>query len=378
MPIDRAALGYAVGNVSSSVALVLINKWVFSGGFRFPMTLTFFHFVFTDLFYRALEAAGLFVRKSMPFHDAFRMAATGVGSIGFMNISLHLNSVGFYQITKLAIVPATLCAQSLLFGISTSTKIKLSLAILLLGLGLATVTDVQLNAPGFIIGVAAVLSTTIFQLWQGSKQKEYDLSGVQLQAAVSQWQALQSLCAALAMENLCVARLPWEDGGARECATAFHYSFTEFEAHRGTLALVGLTCVIALCVNGCSFGLIGRTSAITFQVVGHTKTCLVLAGGFILWPVSNVQQMIDNAIGVGVAFLGCVLYGHIKMAEGAQRLDVFDRCCPTAAQSWLSPHKYKQVEEPIDSADTEMGSCAPSSPSLPPAPENDEDTAPKA
>ena len=95
------------------------------------------------------------------------MAATGVGSIGFMNISLHLNSVGFYQITKLAIVPATLCAQSLLFGVSTSTKIKLSLSVLLLGLGLATVTDVQLNAPGFIIGIAAVLSTTIFQLWQG-------------------------------------------------------------------------------------------------------------------------------------------------------------------------------------------------------------------
>ena len=61
------------------------------------------------------------------------MAATGVGSIGFMNISLHLNSVGFYQITKLAIVPATLCAQSLLFGVSTSTKIKLSLSVLLLG-----------------------------------------------------------------------------------------------------------------------------------------------------------------------------------------------------------------------------------------------------
>ena len=75
MPIDRAALAYAVGNVSSSVALVLINKWVFSGGFRFPMTLTFFHFVFTDLFYRSLAAAGLFVRKSMPFADAFRCSS---------------------------------------------------------------------------------------------------------------------------------------------------------------------------------------------------------------------------------------------------------------------------------------------------------------
>jgi hypothetical protein len=37
-----------------------------------------------------------------------------------------------------------------------------------------------------------------------------------------------------------------------------------------------------------------------------------------------------------------------------------------------------QVEEPVDGADTEMGSCAPRSPSLPPAPESDEDTAPKA
>ena len=45
-------------------------------------------------------------------------------------------------------------------------------------------------------------------------------------------QALQSLCAALAMENLCVARLPWEDGEPRECATAFAY-FVDFEAHRG-------------------------------------------------------------------------------------------------------------------------------------------------
>ena len=34
------------------------------------------------------------------------------------------------------------------------------------------------------------------------------------------------------MENLCVARLPWEDGEPRECATAFAY-FVDFEAHRG-------------------------------------------------------------------------------------------------------------------------------------------------
>lgn len=117
-----------------------------------------------------------------------------------------------------------------------------------------------------------------------------------------------------------------------------------------TLLLVLLTCVIALAVNGCSFGLIGRTSAITFQVVGHTKTCLVLAGGFILWPTDNVQQMVNNAIGVGVAFVGCVLYGHLKLSESSQKLDVFDRCCPASAQPWLSPHKYVLVEKEAEGA----------------------------
>ena len=229
--VDRAALGYAVGNVSSSVSLVLINKWVFNGGFMFPMTLTFFHFCFTVFFYRGLAAAGLFEPKSMPASEAFKMAAAGVGSIGFMNISLHLNSVGFYQITKLSIVPMTLAAQAVLFGVSTSTKIKLSLLVLILGLGIATVTDVQLNAPGFVIGILAVLTTTIFQLWQGSKQKEYELSGVQLQSAVSFWQAAQSLAAAIALENLCVKSLPWEgDDVSRECNTAVAY-ISDVETH---------------------------------------------------------------------------------------------------------------------------------------------------
>ena len=58
--IDRKALLYAIGNVSSSVSLVLVNKYVFAGGFRFPMTLTFFHFVFTVGFYRVLAALKMY------------------------------------------------------------------------------------------------------------------------------------------------------------------------------------------------------------------------------------------------------------------------------------------------------------------------------
>lgn len=52
--------------------------------------------------------------------------------------------------------------------------------------------------------------------------------------------------------------------------------------HVRVMWIVLATCFLALAVNLCSFGLIGRTSAITFQVVGHAKTCLVLIGGYVL------------------------------------------------------------------------------------------------
>ena len=64
-------------------------------------------------------------------------------------------------------------------------------------------------------------------------------------------------------------------------------------------------------IAGLSF--IGRTSPITFQVVGHLKTCLVLVGGYVLFTGKHIhkRQLQNNIVGVSVAMVGCVLYGHI-------------------------------------------------------------------
>uniref|UniRef100_A0A7S3WG32 Sugar phosphate transporter domain-containing protein n=1 Tax=Emiliania huxleyi TaxID=2903 RepID=A0A7S3WG32_EMIHU len=346
-------LGAALANVGCSVSLVLVNKAVFSAGFNFPMSLTFLHFAFTVAFYRLLAACGAFEPRSLPHAEAFKVAGFGVGSIGFMNISLHLNSVGFYQITKLAIVPCTLLAQALLHDVHASRRVKLSLLLLLLGLAVATVSDVQLNAPGLVLGLLAVATTTIFQIWQGSKQKELELSATQLQAAVATWQVPQALAAAIALENLCAGLPPAlrsEEPG--ECRTAV--GFAQQAANGGggdggggarTLALVVLTCFVALGTNVSSFCLIGRTSAITFQVVGHAKTCLVLAGGFLLWPPADTSHLPTQLVGVSVAVLGCVLYGHLKLSEATGRRDLCDRLCP-APLLWVAtdpPPRYEPL-----------------------------------
>lgn len=336
-----SATVYAVGNVASSVALVLVNKKVFAGGFAFPMTLSFFHFVFTVGWYQLLAMCGAYSPPStpIPFVEKFKVALAGFCSIGFMNLSLNHNSVGFYQVTKLTIVPVTLMINAFGYGVYSTAKVKLSLSILLLGVGIATVTDVELRPLGMGFGASAVLTTAVFQIWQGTKQKDFGVSATQLQAGIAVWQSVQSFTVAAFSENVCY------DG--TDCPTAVDFFYGAYNgSHRKqrTLWIVLGTCFLALAVNLCSFGLIGRTSPITFQVVGHAKTCLVLCGGYLFFPakLEDTQQLYNNIAGVSVAMVGVVLYGHLKHASGQDKPDCLDHCCPGAVLSCIEP-KYSSV-----------------------------------
>jgi len=306
------------------------------------MTLSFFHFLFTIGWYQMLAIGGAFSKpepgKDLPQSEKFKVAAAGFASIGFMNLSLSYNSVGFYQITKLVLVPVTLVINALMYSTYTTTKIKISLFILLAGVGVATVTDVQLRPIGFFWGSLAVLSTAIFQIWQGTKQKEFGINAMQLQSGIATWQSAQALAVAACTEFFCSSSNP-------TCPTALAFFQGAMDGNATKAHVMWLvlgTCFLALMVNFCSFGLIGRTSPITFQVVGHAKTCLVLAGGYLLFPMTGtMQQLYNNVAGVSVAMVGVVLYGHIKHASGQNESDCFDCACPSPILNLIDPNYAK-------------------------------------
>jgi len=257
-----------------------------------------------------------------------------------MNLSLTYNSVGFYQITKLVLVPVTLIINALAYNTYTSTKIKLALLVLLAGVGVATVTDVQLRPLGLFFGSLAV-STAVFQIWQGTKQKEFDVSAMQLQSSIALWQSVQSFTVAALVEFTC-----WSDTCTSPTAIGFFQSAMGSGAAAAhtvhVMKLVLVTCFLALMVNFCSFGLIGRTGPITFQVVGHAKTCLVLVGGYLFFPMpGTTQQLYHNIMGVSIAMIGVVLYGHIKHASGQNESDCFDCLCPGVVLSVIEPNYAK-------------------------------------
>ena len=65
----------------------------------------------------------------------------------FWNVSLQLNPVGFYQLTKICIAPAVIAIEAVAFKkLPTKTELA-AIAVLCLGVMLATVTDSQVGLP---------------------------------------------------------------------------------------------------------------------------------------------------------------------------------------------------------------------------------------
>ena len=90
---------YGLTNLASVIAIVVANKLVlYTYNFRFAVTLTWLHTIFTALGMVVLSATGLFEAKRTPLAKALPVAAVYVGFIVLNNLSIQLNTVGFYQV----------------------------------------------------------------------------------------------------------------------------------------------------------------------------------------------------------------------------------------------------------------------------------------
>ena len=77
-----------------------------------------------------------------------------------------------------------------------------------------------------------------------------------------------------------------------------------------------LSCLISVSVNFSTVLVIGKTSPVTYQVLGHLKTCLVLTFGYVLLHDPFSWR---NIFGILVAIVGMVLYSYLCTIEGQQR-----------------------------------------------------------
>jgi hypothetical protein len=166
---------WIVASVLSSTFLILINKVIMkSYEFTFVYSLTTLHFA-AGAIAMELAASGCkaFTPKSIGLKENLVVAASAVGSVATMNLSLQYNSVGTYQMLKLLVIPFCMVIQFVFHGSRFSRRIVGSLVIMLLGVAAATITDVSFTTLGLLMGMLAVVTTSVFAIWQGSKQAQH-------------------------------------------------------------------------------------------------------------------------------------------------------------------------------------------------------------
>ncbi|KAL8051118.1 hypothetical protein ABFX02_06G124900 [Erythranthe guttata] len=152
-------------SVVSSVSIVICNKALMSSlHFIFATTLTSWHLLVTFCSLHVALSMKFFEHKPIDLKTVIGFGILNGISIGLLNLSLGFNSVGFYQMTKLAIIPCTVLLETLFLSKTFSRSIKLSLSILLLGVGIATITDLQLNMLGSFLSFLAVVTTCVAQI----------------------------------------------------------------------------------------------------------------------------------------------------------------------------------------------------------------------
>ena len=82
-----------------------------------------------------------------------------------------------------------------------------------------------------------------------------------------------------------------------------------------------LSCTIAVGTNLSQFICIGRFTAVSFQVLGHMKTILVLILGFIFFGKEGLNLHV--VLGMVIAVAGMIWYGNAASKPGGKERRIY-------------------------------------------------------
>ncbi|CAI8002419.1 Solute carrier family 35 member E3, partial [Geodia barretti] len=159
------------------------------------------------------------------------------------------------------------------------------------GIFLNSYYDVHFNFLGTLFAGLGVLVTSTYQILVGTKQTEFQVNSMQLLYYQAPLSSLILLCVVPFFEP--VLSLPWQ---------------LSFEA----LGMVLVSGLVAFMVNLSIFWIIGKTSPLTYNMIGHCKFCVTLLGGFFLFrdPIS-----LNQFLGILSTVSGVTLYILFKLRE---------------------------------------------------------------
>eukprot|EP00908_Phaeocystis_cordata_P011514 Transcript_22422.p1 GENE.Transcript_22422~~Transcript_22422.p1 ORF type:complete len:343 (-),score=123.98 Transcript_22422:830-1858(-) len=295
-------------NFLSSLGVVFANKAVFkTAHFTYPTTLTALHYAANYVIVLALLARGGFEAHTVAADERTLVVLTTAvwaGHNGLSNLSLQKNSVGLYQIFKIAVTPLICAIEFGCYGKRQTGLRACALAGACLGVALATVSDVQYTAFGAAAAMASACMSAVLKVLQTHLLQRRGWTSLQLMH--------RTWLPQLLLLVLCV---PATDG---------LNELSRYELTLGRAAALGLSVGCSFLLNLSSLLALGETSAVAVVLLGQCKTLAILTGGYLLF---DAQPSAKTLLGAALAMFSIGAYtwlsltSKVKSNDGAVDVD---------------------------------------------------------
>ncbi|GLJ12788.1 hypothetical protein SUGI_0197760 [Cryptomeria japonica] len=283
-------------NFVVAVAIIMINKSLLGKmGFNYPIFLTLIHYGLSWILMAFLNAMYLLPAappvKTTPFSSLTALGVVMAFSNGLANLSLKCNSVGFYQMAKIAVTPTIVLVEFLFFGKKVSFQKALALIVVSLGVAIATITDLQFNLFGALVAMAWILPSAINKiLWSNLQQQD-------------NWTALALMWKTTPITVFSLlALMPWLDPPG---LLTFNWNLSN------TVSII-ISATFGFLLQWSGALALGATCATTHVVLGQFKTCFILLGSFFIFHSNPGPKSICGAI---MALTGMAFYTHLNLHE---------------------------------------------------------------
>lgn len=288
-------------NFMAAVGVIMANKLVMKKvGFNFPIFLTLIHYSTSWILLGILRALSLLPvsppSKATPFAPLFSLGVVMSFASGLANASLNHNSVGFYQMAKIAVTPSIVLAEFILFRKTISYKKVLALVVVSGGVAVATVKDLEFNFFGACIAIAWIVPSSINKiLWSNLQQH-------------ANWTALALMWKTTPVTIFfLVALMPCLDPPG----------LLSFKWDLYSSSAIFLTALLGFLLQWSGALALGATSATSHVVLGQFKSCVILLGGFLIFGSDPGFVSICGAL---TALAGMSVYTSLNLQESRENL----------------------------------------------------------
>ncbi|KXT01903.1 hypothetical protein AC579_1615 [Pseudocercospora musae] len=296
-------------NTIATIVVVFMNKYTLSDAQlrKSQILIAIWHFAatFLVLLFATYRRWRLFTAVRLPILKVLPLSAFFAAFLILSNLSLANNPIGFYQLSKILTTPCVVLVNFLLFRQYICHDKLIAVLVTCVGVGLVSVQSFQSNLFGTVIACAAFTTTACYQIWIGKKMQDLEVDAPQLllnQCATAVWLLIPVSYAFDVFPDFCKSFFAVHDRRPR-----LNFCMIAATIPAQTLMFLFGGGIVASFLNLSQFMIIGRTSALTFNIVSNVKMLVILALGW--YGEGKVFSAVD-IVGVILALAGAWQYAR--------------------------------------------------------------------